>query len=251
MAAEIKRRKILVLGATSALGYEALKHFAKDGDQFFLVARNPKRLETVADDLKVRGAGKVETLQADFNDFDRHPKLIAQAVSALGGLTTVLIAHGLLPDQGACQKDYALTEEALRVNFLSEVSLLTIIANQFEEQKQGEIAVITSVAGDRGRASSYVYASAKAALDTFLSGLRNRLAKSNVQVLTIKPGLIETPMTANLERKPLIVKPTGVGRDIYKAILKKKEVLYTPWWWRIIMAVLVCIPEKIFKRTNL
>src|SRR5262249_10828576 len=153
----------------------------------------------IADDLRVRGAAQVETVVLDANEFNRHDFVISRATEAMGGLDTVLIAHGTLPDQKACQLSVDETLQALTTNALSAIALLTLIANRFEQQGLGTIAVISSVAGDRGRQRNYVYGTAKGAVSSFTQGLRNRLARSGVHVVTIKPGFVDTPMTAGFE----------------------------------------------------
>ena len=242
---------VLIVGATSAIAHETAKHFAAAGDRLFLVARNAEKLATVANDLSVRGAAQVETFVLDVNDFDRHQEMLRAAEDALGPLDVVLIAHGVLPDQKAAEQDVSLALDAFKTNALSVIALLTPIANTFEKRGRGTIAVISSVAGDRGRQSNYVYGAAKAAVTAFLSGLRNRLYRAGVQVITIKPGMVDTPMTAHMRKGPLFASPEKVGEDIYNAILKGKDVVYTPWYWRIIMKVIVHIPESIFKRLKL
>jgi len=243
--------KMLIIGATSAIANETIKHFAADGAEFFLVARNAERLNGIASDLKVRGAKRVETCVLDVADVSQHQSMIDQAGAALGGLDAVLIAYGSLGDQAASQASVETALNELNVNFISVVSLLTILGNLFEQQRRGVIAVIGSVAGDRGRGSNYVYGTAKAGLDAFLSGLRNRLSKSGVQVLTIKPGMIDTPMTAHLKKTPLFATPMQVGHDIYKAMRSGKDIIYTPFYWRYIMAIISNIPEMIFKKLSL
>ncbi|MDQ3814774.1 MAG: SDR family oxidoreductase [Armatimonadota bacterium] len=244
-------RKVLIIGATSVIAQEVAKRFAAQGDQLFLVARHAERLEAVAVDLRVRGAAKVESLAVDLLEFDRHAEIINRAVEALGGLDTVLIAHGILGDQKAAAQDYQVTERELRINFLSVVSLLTPIANLFEQQKKGTIAVISSVAGDRGRQSNYVYGTAKGALNIFLQGLRNRLYPSGVHVVTIKPGFVDTPMTAHLKKGPLFASPETVANGIYRAIVKQRNVVYVPWFWSGILGIIKAIPEFVFKRLKL
>ena len=244
-------RKILIFGAMSAIAQATARRFAKDGDQFFLVGRKEENLQAVVADLMVRGAPKVDFFTADLNDFDLHEKIISRAIASLGSLDIVLVAHGTLGDQSACQKDYLKAEHELRTNFLSIVSLLTPIANIMETQRRGCIAVISSVAGDRGRQSNYIYGCAKGAVTLFLQGLRNRLQKSSVDVLTIKPGFVDTPMTASLKKGLLFVGPDAVARGIYHGIILKKDVVYIPIFWKFIMLIVRCIPESLFKRMKL
>ena len=243
--------KLLIIGATSAIAHETAKRFAESGVEFFLVARSPDKLKTVADDLKVRGAKRVETFILDLNDTSRHQELLDTAIQMLGGLDALLIAYGTLSNQAECQQSVEATLRELNTNFLSVASLLTLAANFFERQRRGHIAVISSVAGDRGRMSNYVYGTAKAGLSTFLQGLRSRLYKSGVEVLTVKPGFVDTPMTANLRKNPLYASASDVGTNIHAAMLKGKEVLYVPWFWRLIMLIITNVPEPIFKRTKL
>lgn len=243
--------KIMILGATSAIAHETARNFAKDGAEFFLVARDQDKLMSIVGDLQAHGAKKVITSVVDMNDTDRHAGLIDEALTELCGLDAVLLSYGTLGDQAASEASYDVARQELETNFLSTVSFLTVIANVFEKQRRGVIAVVTSVAGDRGRASNYVYGTAQAAKITFLSGLRNRLAKSGVTVLTIKPGQTDTPMTAHMDKGLLWAQPSTVGRDIYNAMRKQQDVLYTPFFWRYIMGIILHIPEQIFKRLSL
>ncbi|GCE11430.1 short-chain dehydrogenase [Tengunoibacter tsumagoiensis] len=243
--------KVLILGATSALAHEAARCFAKDGAELFLVARTESKLAVVANDLKARGARRVETGLFDLNELDRHEALLNEAIAALGGLDMLLIAHGTLGDQRKCELSVAETLQELNTNFISVVSLLTISANYFEQQRHGCIAVISSVAGERGRQSNYVYGTGKAAVSAFLQGLRNRLAKANVAVVTIKPGTVDTPMTAGMKKGLLFARPDAVGQGIYQAMLKGKDIVYLPGYWRPIMLIIKSIPESIFKKLSL
>ncbi len=243
--------KVLIIGATSAIAYETAKCFAQDGADLFLVARNAEKLTSVADDLKVRGAKNVETCVLDLAELDRHEELLSQAITTLGGLDMLLIAHGTLGDQRKCELSVAETLREFTNNCTSVISLLTLAANHFEQQKRGCIAVISSVAGDRGRQSNYVYGTAKAAVSTFMQGLRNRLAKSGVAVLTIKPGTVDTPMTAGLKKGLLFARVQSVGKGIYQAMKQGKDVVYLPWFWRPIMLIVKSIPERVFKKMSM
>jgi len=244
-------RNILIAGATSAIAQETAKHFAQDGDNLFLVARNPEKLQAVADDLRARGAGKVATFNMDMNAVDRHEEMWRSAETAIGAVDTLLVAYGVLPNQEACSQDVQRTLDTFQTNAVSVIALLTMVANIFAERREGSIAVISSVAGDRGRRSNYIYGASKGALNIFLQGLRNRLYRSHVHVLTIKPGMVDTPMTAHMRKGPLFADPKPVGERIYRAIVNKEDTIYVPWFWRWVMIAIKAIPESVFKRLSL
>lgn len=245
---------IIIFGATSAIASACARDWIAAGHNLFLVGRNADKLEIMRTDLLARSTqGQVvEIATADLNDFSTHETLYAKAAEALGAPDTVLVAHGSLPDQKACEASVDLTMREIRTNALSVISLATLAANLFEPRREGTIAVIGSVAGDRGRQSNYVYGAAKGMVDIFLQGLRNRLAKASVTVLTIKPGFVDTPMTAHIPTKgALWATPDDIGRGIIRAVNHKRDVVYLPWFWRIIMLIIRSIPEAIFKRLSL
>lgn len=244
-------KNILIIGATSAIAEATARHFAREKSNLFLVARNEERLTALAHDLSIRGAAQVGHATLDVNDFDRHQQVIDQAVAAMGGIDIALIAHGTLGDQKACEQDVDLTLQELRTNTLSVIALLTRLANVFESRRSGTIAVISSVAGDRGRQSNYIYGTAKGAVTIFLQGLRNRLYKSGVNVVTIKPGFVDTPMTAAFPKGPLWAKPEQIAEGIARAIEARKTVVYLPGFWRMIMLIIRSIPEPLFRRLSL
>ena len=243
--------KILVIGATSAIAEQCSRIWAARGDVFFLVGRNDERIKSIAADLMVRGATEAHSYCMDVNDLKRHTAMLDTAQAAMGGLDTVLIAHGTLSNQNACQHSVEETLNEIMTNALSTISLLTHIANRFEDKEAGTIAVISSVAGDRGRASNYVYGSAKAMVTSFASGLRQRLYKSNVSVVTIKPGFIDTPMTASFKKGFFWAKPEAVAAKIVNVIHKKKDEVYIPTFWWVIMTLIKSIPCYLFKKSNL
>lgn len=244
-------KKILIIGATSAIATETARCFAADGDRLFLIARDAERLDDLAEDLRARGADRVDVSAADLLDFGRHTSLIDQAWESLEGIDEALIAHGSLSDQDLCEADYAATEKEIQTNFTSVVSLLTPLANRMADRGRGTLAVISSVAGNRGRQSNYIYGAAKAGLSCFLQGLRNRLYHEGVSVCTILPGFVDTPMTADLPKGPLFASAESVGKGIYQAMKKKKNIVYLPCFWRGIMLIIGSIPEAFFKRLKL
>ena len=245
-------QNVLVIGATSAIAQATIQRIAARGAHLFLVARDPAKLDSIADDLRVRGAPQVETVAADVLNRDQHTEIITAALDVYPQLDTVLIAHGVLPDQAACEQDAQMALETIDINFLSVVSLLTPLANFLAEQGRGNVIVISSVAGDRGRQSNYIYGAAKSGLDAYLQGLRNRLNRAGVQVLTVKPGFVDTPMTAHIEgRGVLWAQPDDIAQGIVKAIDKRRDVVYLPGFWRVIMLIIRTIPEFVFKRLRL
>lgn len=245
-------KNIVIVGATSAIATACARNWAEEGERFVLIARNTAHLEQVAADLDARGAAHVTCCALDINDVNAHAAALDQCVAELGTLDIVLLAPGTLPDQTACERDASLAMREFQTNALSLIAFMTPLANLLEAQRSGTLAVISSVAGDRGRPSNYVYGSAKAALSTFCDGLRARLFKAGVHVLTIKPGFVDTPMTAGLPLpKMLVATPQHVAAEISRAIDTRRNVLYTPWFWVGIMAVIRSLPEFMFKRASL
>jgi short-subunit dehydrogenase len=243
------RQNILIIGATSSIAEAVALRYAKESAQFFLVARNKSKLDAVSANLTAHGARRVITFVMDANDSNLIPDMLDACWKTYEVIDVALIAHGTLPSQLRSETDmpYAIAE--FRTNAESAITCMAGLAERFSPQGKGVIAVIGSVAGDRGRASNYLYGSAKAAIETYASGLRGRLSKTGVHLLTIKPGFVATAMTAELNLPALLtVSPEHVARDIQQAILKRKDVLYTPWFWAIIMRIIRLVPEVIFKR---
>jgi decaprenylphospho-beta-D-erythro-pentofuranosid-2-ulose 2-reductase len=244
-------RKILVLGATSGIAEATCRIWAAQGASLFLVARNAEKLEAVAADLRTRGANFVDTAVADLDDTEKHPQLLSHAVNSLTGMDIAYLAHGILGDQAEAERDFDAAAQILYTNLLAPVSLLTWLANFCVQRRSGILAVISSVAGDRGRKSNYVYGSSKAGLSTFLGGLRNRVDREGVTVLTIKPGPTRTAMTAGMPKSDKFADVDSVAESIVKAIDKRLDVLYVPFQWGPIMWVIRSIPERLFKKQNL
>jgi short-subunit dehydrogenase len=242
---------ILIFGATSAIAQAVARRYADAEGRFVLVARDSVKLAANAADLIARGATVPAALVADLEDGDRHGEWVAAAVAALGTLDVVLIAHGTLPDQAQCEADAAVMRRAIAVNFVSAASLATHVAQEFERQRSGRLAVIASVAGDRGKRSNYVYGAAKAGLAVYLQGLRARLAPCGASVLTIKPGFVDTPMTAGFAKGALWATPERVAAAICRAVAARRSVIYVPWFWRPIMLVIRLIPERLFIRMRM
>ena len=241
-------KRILIVGATSGIAIACARLWAAAGVVLVLVARDPQKLDQVAADLHVRGAATVETQLMDGTDVTAH----AAMLDAAGAIDVALIAYGTLPDQKLCERDALAAAQAFTTNASSVIVLATAIIERMERQGRGTFAVISSVAGDRGRASNYVYGAAKAAVTTFCDGARARLFKSGVHVMTIKPGFVDTPMTKDAAlSRALVASPEQVARRIVKGIDRKAAVLYVPGWWRWIMLIIRLLPEPIFKRLKL
>lgn len=242
--------KMIVLGATSSIAMATMRLYAKRGAHLYLVARSEEKLSLVAADVQVRGAAAVHTCVVDLDKTEYHPAFLQDAHEKLQGIDVALIAYGVLGDQAAAEQDYRVAEQVMRTNFLSAVSLVTWLANYFASRKSGTIAAISSVAGDRGRKTNYVYGTSKAALSVFLQGVRNRVDRLGVNVITIKPGFVATPMTAHLPGGILFATPEKIASGIARAIDRRRDVVYLPGFWRWIMAVLRAVPESVFKRLN-
>jgi len=238
-------KRVVILGATSAIAQHVARLYAEQGASLFLVARNPDRLAAVAADATARGATQVETAVSDLDDFDGHPRLFDRAEAALGPPDVVLVAHGVLGSREAGPEE---AEAILRTDLVSPTSLLLHAARRMEERRGGTLAALSSVAGDRGRAANPVYGAAKAGLTGLLSALRQRLSPAGVSVLTVKPGFVDTPMTAHIPAMPFAVGPDRVAKDIVRAIERGADVVYTPPIWRLVMLVVRLLPERLFKK---
>ncbi|VAW90843.1 Oxidoreductase, short-chain dehydrogenase/reductase family [hydrothermal vent metagenome] len=243
--------KILILGATSAIAEQFARLYTRAEHELLLVGRNTLALEEISRDLEVRGVGQVNILSHDFTEIEKTGEMVEKSYQILGDIDIALIAFGSLPDQIKCNQDSTVMQKEILLNFNAIVVLLNELAMKLEQQRSGSIVVISSVAGDRGRQSNYIYGSAKGGLSIFMQGLRNRLASYDVQVLTVKPGFVDTPMTKSFEKGLLWVGPDKIAKDISRAIEKKKDVLYTPWFWWGIILIIRFIPEKIFKKLKL
>ncbi|MEM9543488.1 MAG: SDR family oxidoreductase [Cyanobacteria bacterium P01_E01_bin.42] len=242
-------KRVLVLGAKSDIAKAIAYRFAQAGCNVDLAARNSTLLEPLVKDLSIRYDCQANALEFDALNFKSH----AEFYEKLGEKPDIAICiFGYLGNQENAQKDFQEAETIIDTNYTGAVSILEIIANDFEQRQQGTIAGISSVAGDRGRQSNYFYGSAKAGFTAYLSGLRNRLTKTGVHVVTIKPGYVATKMTEGMELpKPLTASPEQIAEAIFQAIEKQKNILYTLWMWQYIMLIIRSVPEFIFKKLNL
>ena len=242
--------KILMIGATSAIARETARLYAARGAELFLVGRDTARLDGLASDLQVRGASRVGQFTLDLTDSAGHAGAVARARDFLERIDLALICHGSLPDQQVCEIDYQQAQREITVNGLSVISLVTALVPLLTAQHSGILAVITSVAGDRGRQPNFVYGAAKSMVSTYLQGLRGRLHEHNVHVIDIRPGLVDSPMTAHFEKGPLWSSPELVARKIVASIDARRHTVYVPGYWRIIMAAVRSIPDFLFKRVK-
>jgi decaprenylphospho-beta-D-erythro-pentofuranosid-2-ulose 2-reductase len=244
---------VLIVGATSAVAQALARRLVGRGWNLFLAARNADTLGTLAADLRVRGGSTIVTGHFDADAIVPLATWSAAAGAFPTGLDGVVVCHGYLPDERAQLLGGDEIRRTIDVNFTSVAVLLGAAAEYFADRRRGFIAAVSSVAGDRGRQSNFCYGAAKAGLTAYMSGLRNRLHSRNVHVLTIKPGIIDSPMTLGLEvgPKPLVTTPDRVAADIEQAILRRLDTIYSPWFWRPIMGVITAIPEWIFKRMKL
>jgi decaprenylphospho-beta-D-erythro-pentofuranosid-2-ulose 2-reductase len=245
----IKAKKIVILGATSGIALAVERQLARQGRELLLVARTPQRLAELQADLVIRGAQQVLTFSADLASVQQHAAIFNFVRHNFPDYDTVLLAYGSMHEQKDSEASVDALLEEMHVNFVSATAILTLFAGDLERRNTGCLAAITSVAGDRGRRSNYVYGSAKGALSLFLQGLRSRLHPAGVRVITIKPGPVQTPMTDHLPNSARFADPEQVARDIVHALEQRSpDVLYTPKIWRYIMSAVQHIPETIFKR---
>ncbi len=247
-------QNVLILGATSGIARAVVRRLARDGDCLLLAGRNEEELKRIANDVHVRAECRADTICFDALATDEHAAFVEQCIAHFDDqLDGVILCHGTMFDQAEAQNDFALAQQMIQTNYTSAVSILEPVATYMQARKQGYICGISSVAGDRGRQSNYIYGSTKAALTTYLAGLRHRMANENVQVITIKPGIVDTPMTFGVvdRNSPLVATPDRIAQDVVRAIRRGSPTIYTPWFWRCIMTIIRAVPERLFWRTKL
>ena len=243
---------IFISGATSAIAQAFAVRMAGKQTNYFVLGRDAARLEIIKQDLMARGASSVFLCCLDMAEVQNYEKVILDAVAALGHIDIALIAQGIMRDQTLLQKDIMAVRENYQVNLMSAIEITGFLGNYFEQQGKGNLLVLSSVAGDRGRQSNYVYGASKAALSVFTDGLRNRLFRKGVTVVTVKPGFVDTPMTADIAKKgALWAKPEKIASDMERMLNSGGGVLYTPWFWRYILLIIRHVPDFIFKKLKL
>jgi decaprenylphospho-beta-D-erythro-pentofuranosid-2-ulose 2-reductase len=239
----------LILGATSDMALAITRKFGSLGYSFTLAARSIDKLKALQSDVQIRYRVDVDIAKFDALDLSSHQRFYDQLPIKPD---VVFCVFGLLGDQSKAQQDWKACEEILISNYIGAVSILNIVANDMELRGNGAIVGISSVAGERGRQSNYFYGSAKAGFTAYLSGLRNRLYKKGVHVMTVKPGFVKTRMLENMQTPgPLTALPSEVADDIYQGLMKKRDAIYTKSVWRPVMYVIKSIPEPIFKKLSL
>jgi short-subunit dehydrogenase len=241
---------VLILGATSAIARATAAAFAGQSYALYLASRDGDELRRIAADLRLRYGVEVRHGEFDAEATATHEAFFQSVVAAMPNLRGVVLAFGYLGDPMAA-RDFRVGEKVIAANFTGAASILSHCANYFEPLKNGFIIGISSVAGDRGRQSNYVYGAAKGALSLYLQGLRNRLYASGVRVITVKPGFVDTAMTYGLPGLFLVASPQDIGARIVRALDKSADVVYLPWFWRYIMLIIRHIPEPVFKRLKL
>jgi len=240
---------VLIIGAKSDIAKEVARVYAKNGYNIYLAARKADELEGLKQDIEVRSSVKVELKEFDIIAYDTHEKFYASLEEKPLG---VIVVSGYMVEQKLAQKDWNESLNTISVNYTGAVSILNIIANDFESERRGFIVGVSSVAGDRGRKANYIYGSAKAAFSAYLGGLRNRLFDSGVTVLTVKPGFVNTKMTQHLDLpEKLTAQPEDVADDIYNAQQKGRNILYTKSIWLLVMLIIKHIPEFMFKKMSI
>ncbi len=243
-------KSVLILGATSAIARATAAAFAARGHGIYLAGRDMNELPRIASDLRVRYGVEVRYGTFEAEATVTHAAFLQQVIVDMNGLSGVVLAFGYLGDQIAA-RDFSVGAKVIASNFTGAASILAECANHFEPLKSGFIIGISSVAGERGRQSNYVYGAAKGALSLYLQGLRNRLFASGVRVITVKPGFVDTAMTYGLPGMFLVASPQSIGERIARAPERSADILYLPWFWRYIMLIIKHIPELIFKRLKL
>ncbi len=241
---------VLILGATSAIARATAVAFAARGNTLYLASRDEDELRRIAADIYLRYGVNVYYGLFDAAATDTHEKFFKSVVAIMPDLSGVVLAFGYLGDQHAA-RDFSAGAKIIAANFTGAASILSLCANHFEALQRGFIIGISSVAGDRGRQSNYMYGAAKGALSLYLQGLRNRLYSSGVRVITVKPGFVDTAMTYGLPGLFLVASPQNIGERIVRSLDKSADVVYLPWFWRYIMLIIKHIPEPIFKRMKL
>jgi decaprenylphospho-beta-D-erythro-pentofuranosid-2-ulose 2-reductase len=244
-------KRVVILGATSAIAEAAARLWAREGAHLVLVGRNAERLGSIADDLRIRDAAAVHVVVLDLSDADARAELERMA-KLIGSIDVVLLAYGVLGDQAAAEQDPAVARDVFETDFLSSSAWCLAAANYLASRRAGVLIVIGSVAGDRGRMSNYIYGAAKGGLGILAQGIAHRLAPTGARAVLIKPGFVDTPMTAGIAPKGILwSRPDVIAAVIKKAAERGGPIVYAPWWWRFIMLIIGHAPSRILHKTKL
>ncbi len=242
---------VLILGATSRIAQAIAAEYAAAGESLYLAARDANEAERIAADLRVRHSATATAATFDARDFDSHPALIAAAAEAMDGIDIAIIASGEMGEQPESESNFRKALAVIEVNYTGAVSVSEALAAYMANRGSGVIAGISTVAGDRGRQSNYFYGSAKGGFSLYLQGLRGRMRRHGVHVMTTKLGFVDTPMTYGLKTRIPIASPEAAAGAIVRGIRGRKDTLYYPRFWRFIMFAIKAIPERLFKRLSL
>jgi short-subunit dehydrogenase len=248
-AAAGKRRTWLVLGASSSIGRAFARLAAAEGSDIILAGRDADDLQRTAADVALRANCRADVVRFDAAAMDEHAKFVDDCVAR--GPLDLFLLFGAMPEQEAIDRDFELALQTIGVNYVGAVSVLSRFAPHLEAQGSGRVVVLSSVAGDRGRLKNYVYGSAKGALNVYLQGLRARLSRSNVSVMTVKAGFLDTDMSYGMPGLFLVASPEACAAACLKLSAKGRNVVYFPIFWWLIMTIIKSIPERIFKRLNI
>lgn len=242
------KQAILILGATAGIGKPLAAELAEEGHDLLLTGRDANQVALLAQELRERYGVAVETLTFDAEQVDTHPTFVDAAIQLAGELEGVFVVFGYLGHHPRAVASFDEAQKIIQCNFTGACSVLIPLANYFESRRQGFIVGISSVAGDRGRRTNYTYGAAKSGFTTYLSGLRSRLHKAHVHVMTVKPGYVDTPMIRGRPGTFWVAQPDKVARSILRALKRKKNVVYVPWFWRPLLLAAKLLPEWLFKR---
>lgn len=241
-------KKIVVIGATSGIAQAICRQYAEQKNELFLIARNRDHLESLSKDIAIRSGRPCGFALFDAKENQKIEHCLESALAMLSEIDVLVIAHGTLPSQEKCRDNLSEALLEFQINATSYIGLMTLFGNYFRKEKKGSMVVFSSCAGDRGRKSNYLYGATKAAISTFSSGLRASLHSDGVHVMTVKPGFVDTPMTADFKKNFLWASPDKVASAVIKAVECKKSVLYVPRFWSYIMLIIKHLPEFLMRK---
>jgi short-subunit dehydrogenase len=245
-------RRILILGAASGIAQAYARLCAAGNANFVLLGRQPERLVSIGNDLLARGAATAESVTSDLGEVAMIDATVNALRTRFGAFDEIIIAYGVLGSQAEAEQDTAAARRIIDVNFTSVALWVLALLREHRAGQPLSLIGIGSVAGDRGRASNFVYGASKAGLERLLEGLAQKYADSDIHILTVKPGFVDTPMTASIvDRKLPFASPERIAQDIQRAVSRRQRVVYTPWFWWVIMFIIRNLPWFVFKRLKI